>query len=139
MRKIILLGMLLAISFSCSQTDEQPLLVPEKEDISQSFSVKESTDHIGLMSQFDVSYINVNHSEGEITYSFETNAKLKIRESEFKLSSLVFSALKGRFLEKILMKYIYSLKKMWLKSFMKIKIMTFQIIQLNSLIVMSKY
>lgn len=100
MRKIILLGCLLAISFSCSQTDESPLLGSETEDIRKSFNVKESTDQIGLMSQFDVSYINVNQSENEVTYSFETNAKLKIRESEFKLSSLIFSSADNKFFRK---------------------------------------
>jgi hypothetical protein len=100
MRKIILFGCLLAISFSCSQTEEKPLLIAEKEDISKLFNVTESTDRVGLMSQFDVSYININKSESDVTYSFETNARLKIRESEFKLSSLRFTSSNGRFFRK---------------------------------------
>ena len=98
MKKLVLFSFLFAFLISCEEFEQDnPRSSQSYDDIGKLFKIKETTDQVGILSQFQVNQINVKNENQSFEYTFDSKSTLRIGGVDFELTSLTFKLSDGKF------------------------------------------
>ncbi len=82
---------------SCTQFENQPKISLENEEIFKYFTVKQTTNFIGLFSRFQTEKIVVEEKPNLISFNFKGLSTINLKAKDYSLSGLTFKIKNGNF------------------------------------------
>ncbi len=83
--------------FSCQNPEQQVPSISENEELLSLFTVKETTQYLGVFDKFQAEELTVEKTPNANLYRLKGESILRLKSKDFPISSLIFKVERGKF------------------------------------------